>query len=105
LKEQFNVYANPDKETKKAYPYFVDVQSNLVEELNSRVVIPLVQAKLVDEYPKHLCPIVDFQDREYALLTHQMASVSTTILKEPAGSLLEKRDTIIGAIDFLITGI
>lgn len=103
--EQFDLYVNPDKDTKRAYPYFVDVQSKLVDELNSRVVIPLARTKSDNEYPKHLCPIIAYEGKEYALLTHQIASITTANLNKPAGSLLEKRDTIIAAIDFLITGI
>ena len=38
---QFDYYANTDKDTNKTYPYIVDVQDALLNELNSRVVIPL----------------------------------------------------------------
>jgi len=38
---QFTLYENENKNSKKAYPYFVDVQNDLLDELNSRVVIPL----------------------------------------------------------------
>ena len=37
---QFTVYKNEDKATKKTYPYFLNIQNNLLDELNSRVVMP-----------------------------------------------------------------
>jgi toxin CcdB len=103
--KQFDLYTNPDKDTKKAYPYFVDVQSDLMDELSSRVVIPLAKTKSSGEYPQHLCPTIEIDGKKLALLTHQMASVSTSNLSKRSGSLLEHRDAIIAALDFLFTGI
>jgi len=103
---QFDLYVNADKETNKAYPYFVDVQNGLLDTLNSRLVIPLTPvAKSVKHYPDNLCPILKIEGKEFALLTHQMASVSVSLLKKKECSLSESRTEIISAIDFLITGI
>ncbi len=38
---QFFVYENPNRDTKKAYPLLLDIQSNLIEDLTPTVVIPL----------------------------------------------------------------
>jgi toxin CcdB len=38
---QFILYKNLDNNTSKAYPYFVNVQSELLSTLNTRWVIPL----------------------------------------------------------------
>lgn len=38
---QFTLYRNPDEATATTYPFFVDVQSDLLENLNTRLVIPL----------------------------------------------------------------
>lgn len=103
---QFTLYENTDKTTKKAYPYFLDVQSNLISVLNSRVVIPVVSAKnLEKEAPKRLCPIFQIDGNEYALLTHQLTSAPVSILKRPVENLNAFRDEIINALDFLISGI
>ncbi len=104
--KQFDVYTNTDKDTNKTYPFFVDVQSGLLDTLNSRVVIPLTPASKTDKsYPNNLCPIIKIKTKYYALLTHQLTSVSTNFLKKNEGSLISSRDEIIGAIDFLVTGI
>jgi toxin CcdB len=48
---QFTLYKNENKNSKKAYPYFIDVQSDLLVDLNSRLVIPLsAQATLNNCY-------------------------------------------------------
>lgn len=104
--KQFDVYTNTDKDTNKTYPFFVDVQSDILDTLNSRVVIPLTPASKSDKcYPNNLCPIVKIKNKNYALLTHQLTSVSASFLKKNEGSLISSRDEIIGAIDFLVTGI
>ncbi|MFA7554533.1 MAG: CcdB family protein [Spongiibacteraceae bacterium] len=104
--KQFDVYTNTDKDTNKTYPFFVDVQSALLDTLNSRVVIPLTPASKSDNsYPNNLCPIVKIKNKNYALLTHQLTSISVSFLKKNESSLISSRDEIIGAIDFLVTGI
>ena len=104
--KQFDVYANTDKDTNKTYPYFVDIQNDLLDTLNSRVVVPLTPAaKSGKTYPENLCPVIKIKNKNYALLTHQITSVSTSFLKKKEGSLTSRRDEIVGAIDFLVTGI
>jgi toxin CcdB len=103
---QFSLFENNNPETKATYPYFVDVQNDLLDSLNSRLVIPLVSTKTVkDRSIAKLCPVAVINDKSYALMTQQMTSVPFSALKVPAGSLGHMRGEIIAAIDFLITGI
>lgn len=103
---QFSLYKNNDKSTATTYPYFVDVQSELLNILNCRLVIPLTPAELLEnKAPSHLCPIIHIDEGDFVILTHQMASVPTKILREPVNDLSTYRNEIISAIDFLITGI
>lgn len=39
--QQFDVYANPSKKTLRAYPFIVDIQSNTISEIATRIVVPL----------------------------------------------------------------
>ena len=104
--EQFDLYVNTDKDTNKTYPYFVDIQNGLLETLNSRVVIPLTPIGKSDKtYPENLCPVVKIKNKSFALLTHQLTSVSVSFLIKKETSLALHRDDIIAAIDFLVTGI
>ena len=60
---QFTLYRNPDKATANTYPFFVDVQSDLLENLNTRLVIPLTPVELIEKKaPSHLCPIIHLDD-------------------------------------------
>mgnify|MGYP000689651266 CR=1 FL=1 len=103
---QFTLYKNNDRSTLNVYPFFVDVQSELLESMNSRLVIPLTPLELLkNKAPSHLCPTIHIDEGEFVILTQQMASVPTKILTNPITDLSQFRDEIIGAIDFLITGI
>lgn len=38
---QFTVYQNPSAASRKAYPYILDVQHSVIDELSTRIVISL----------------------------------------------------------------
>lgn len=104
--EQFDLYANSDKDSQQAYPYFVDIQHALLNPLNSRVVIPLtLLTQSGKSYPEHLCPVITINHQKYIVMTHQLTSVPVSFLKKNEMSLGEYRDVIVAAIDFLVTGI
>jgi len=103
---QYTLYKNENKSSKKAYPYFVNVQSDLLDDLNSRIVIPLSLYKTLKQTnAKKLCPIIDIDEGCFVLLTHQMTTVPKSILKKEITSLEKFRYEILGAIDLLLTGI
>lgn len=104
--EQFSLYSNENKNSKKAYPYFVDVQSDLLEELNSRIVIPLSSQETLNNINVNkLCPVIKINEAAFVLLTHQMTTVPRSILKKKITTLEQYRYDILGAIDLLLTGI
>ncbi len=66
---QFTLYKNENNHSKKAYPYFIDVQNDLLNELNSRVVIPLsAQETLNNLNAKKLCPTIEIDKGIFVLL-------------------------------------
>ncbi|GHB70395.1 plasmid maintenance protein CcdB [Psychrosphaera saromensis] len=103
---QFSLYINKDKSSSRAYPYLIDVQSDLLSGLESRMVIPLTPLALLDtKAPTHLCPVIQLEEGSFVILTQQMTSVPTKVLKEEVRDLSTFRNEIIAALDFLITGI
>ena len=103
---QFTLYKNENKNSKKTYPYLVDVQNDFFDELNSRIVIPLSAHNTLNQTnAKRLCPIINVNGEQFVLLTHQMTSIPKTMLKKRVTSLENLRYEILGAIDFLVTSI
>ncbi len=102
---QFDVHKNKNPRTRATFPFLVDVQTDLLEPLGTRVVVPLTKvAGLAKKPVSHLTPIVTFDAEPYVLITPQLAGVARTDLGAPAGTLVDEREKILGAIDFLLTG-
>jgi toxin CcdB len=103
---QFDVYQNPSKQTRHAYPYIVDIQSSLISELTTRIVIPLGKlSHFNNEQMKGLTPELSYEGEKLLLLTPQISSIPAKALNKPVGSLSHFRDEIIAALDFAITGV
>ena len=103
---QFTVYLNEDNASNDAYPYVIDIQNALLNDLNSRLVIPLSKhSSLNNTSVKKLCPVLQIDNDKFVLLTHQMTTVPKSILKTSVISLERDRYEITNAIDFLISGI
>ena len=103
---QFDVYRNPSMQSKKHYPYLLDIQSPYISEIATRIVIPLGYAvSFKNEAMTNLTPEISFEDEQLLLLTPQISSVPENILSNPIGSLSHFREQIINALDFAVTGI
>ncbi len=103
---QFDVYANAHAKTNKAYPYLVDVQNDLLDGLNTRIVIPLATADTFKQTViAGLTPAIRYQDEELLLLVPHLSSIPAKLLTKPIGNLTHLRNDIIAALDLAITGI
>ncbi len=103
---QFSVYHNKNAHTKKEYPFLLEVQSNLLSELTTTVVVPFV--KYEDGRTKilnRLTPVFTLGQDDYIMLTPQMAGIQRQALGRLAFELEHARTDIVGAIDFLISGV
>ena len=102
---RFDVYANPGRHADTT-PYLLDVQSDLLDGLDSRVVIPLRSLK---HFPKvklsnRLTPVLRIEGEDFLLETPKMGAVPQRALKSPVASLAEEQSQIIAAVDFLFQG-
>lgn len=103
---QFDVYPNPSKASRTHYPYLVDIQSSLLTDLATRIVIPLGKHSAIgSQSMRGLTPEISFDDEQLLLMTPQISSVPEKHLKHPVGSLSHFREQIVGALDLAITGI
>jgi toxin CcdB len=102
---QFTVYRNRNARSKAIFPLLVDVQSDLLDELQTRVVIPLSKAAALTKRPvSQLTPVIEFEESPYVLVTPQLAGIARSELGAPTGSVARDRDTILAAMDFLLLG-
>ena len=102
---RFEVYPNPGSHANTT-PYLLDVQSDLLDGLDSRMVIPL---RSLDHFakvklPTRLTPVINIQGKDYLLETPKMGAVPQRILKSPVTSLAAEQEQITAALDFLFQG-
>ncbi len=103
---QFDVYINPSKNTRIAFPYIIDIQNPIISDIATRIVIPLGRLEnFRNEKMQGLTPELSYDGEKFLLLTPQIVSIPSKLLKKPIGSLNHFRDEIVAAIDFAITGI
>lgn len=103
---QFSVYRNKNPDSKGVYPYLVDVQADLLEDLQTRVVIPLTKAATLTKKPlKTLTPAITIDGEQYIALTPQLAGIASADLGPRVTVIPEYREALIGALDLLITGV
>lgn len=103
---QFAVHRNPNAATKAAVPFLLDVQSDLIAELGTRVVVPLyTAAAMKGKTLKTLTPTFEIENKQYVMVTPQLAGIARKQLGAQVTDLSARRDEIMAALDLLITGI
>jgi len=94
-----------NQNTRKTFPYIVDVQSSLLESLETRLVIPLMLKSILGEKAIHnLTPCITLKHQEYLVVTPQMAAIHKKHLGTLVDNLRNDRNAIVSSIDFLFTG-
>lgn len=86
--------------------YAVDVQSDILSELSSRVVIPLFPVQSSSERPlEKLKPVLTIEGQDFILATTDLGMVPTLALGKPVANVeAEHREVITAAMDFLFDG-
>lgn len=103
---QFDVYRNTNASTRARIPYLLDVQSDLLEPLATRVVVPLARPEVLGgKLAERLSPLFRVEGRNVAMLTPELAGVSRKLLGERVASLVGERQSIVAALDLVFTGI
>lgn len=102
---QFVAYENLNKATRKTYPHLLDVQSDLLGDLRTTVVLPLSPTSLANRAVlTRLNPVLQVEGSPYVVLTQQIAGIDRKHLGRQVDDLSEYRAEIVAALDFLVSG-
>lgn len=103
---QFTVYRNKNPQSRSTVPFLLDVQNDLLDDLETRVVVPLsVLSTMRGKALRTLMPVFEIEGESFVMLTPQLAGIPKSELGAPVVRLDHYRFQIISAIDFLLTGI
>lgn len=99
---QFDVFRNPRR---GMFPLLLDVQSDLLSQLATRVVVPLASRSRYGTPLSRLNPTARIGRVEYVLVFQEMAAIPVAALGERVSSLAARRGELVAALDLLFTGI
>lgn len=83
----------------------VDVQSNFLDRLRTRAVVPLLLATAAPPPLPDLNPVFEINGASYLMATQLLAAIDRAELRPAIGSLDAYHDTITRALDVLLHGL
>lgn len=98
---RFDVYANPASEDRSAIPYFLDIQSDYLDGMESRVVIPLYLPSRFASPLRGLNPELKVGEKSFIMSTAEIAALPTGVLRRPVVNLASQQLLIQDALDTL----
>jgi len=103
---QFDVFDNPSPRMRDVYPYVVDVQSDLLSALATRMVVPLTVTTLAaTDLPRRLCPVLTVNGQSLMLVPFEAAPLDKRLLRTEVTSVRDRSHEIIAAMDSVLSGI
>jgi toxin CcdB len=103
---QYDVYAHPVPAAREGFPYLIDVQSERLSALPSRLVMPLQRLPRAPQgLPRRLVQTVDVNGETLYLAAHQCAAVPAKLLKKPVASVAVQAAAVIDALDAVVSDV
>ena len=84
--------------------YLLDVQTDLIDRLQTRVVVPLLPTGSTPPPVRRLNPVFDIGGIRYVMATPLLAAVPVTELEPSQANLSMHHDQIVAALDMLFQG-
>lgn len=102
---RFDIYRNTGERAGDT-PYLLDIQSDFLSALDTRVVVPLRRRDRFPDVhlPANLTPTFTVESIECVLETPKLAAVPVRLLRTPVASLAANQFEIVAALDFLLQG-
>ncbi|WP_233859362.1 CcdB family protein [Paraburkholderia sp. HD33-4] len=101
---RFDLYNNPSARSRAASPFLLDVQSDHLGNLISRVVVPLTRVAgnyTGSKVAQDLSPIIDIEGEQFVLETPLLGAIRTSELGSAIGTLRDEQNRIGAALDRL----
>jgi len=101
---RFDLYNNPSTRSGAKSPFLVDVQSDHLGNLISRIVIPLTRVAgnyTASKVAQDLSPIIEIEGEPFVLETPLLGALRTSDLGSAIGTLKDEQSRISAALDRL----
>ena len=103
---QFDAYENPTIAQREAFPYFVVLQSDQLDQYSTRLVMPLARSTAQPAaLPRRLSQTVEVRGERLYLAPHLCATLPQRVLKRPVASLRADAGSFVDALDAVVSGV
>ncbi|WP_282029646.1 CcdB family protein [Paracoccus marcusii] len=97
---RFDVYARPGA----AAGYVLNVQADVLNGLNTRVVVPLLPLGEAPIPAKQLNPVFEIDAEPHVMVTQFLAAIPRALLRSPVANLEDRDSEIMAALDMVLVG-
>ncbi len=102
---QFDIHRNTSAAGGDAdFPYLLDIQSDFLDRLGTRLVVPLMPLARYGTPIERLNPLFEIEGEAHVGVFTEMAGIPHPLLGEAVASAAERRHEIVAAVDFMIQG-
>lgn len=102
---QFDLYRNPNPAARKHAPYLLNLQSDHLEHIATRLCAPVKSAKISSKPIVGLMPEIEIEGELFFVYMQEIAAVPASVLGLRAASAARYRFQLIAAVDLLVSGI
>jgi len=102
---RFDVRANLNRASRARVPFLVELQADMLSTLHTCLVAPLIPSAEFGLPATRLNPEFRIGNRKFVMDTALLAGVPRTLLGERVASLTDRSVDVVGAVDFLVSGI
>lgn len=96
---RFDVYLNPDKSEQALIPFYLDVQSDYIKGLQTRIVVPLWRAGELVSGVEQLNPSFEVAGQSVVMDTPSLGAIPISVLAKKVDSLAAEQLQIQNALD------
>lgn len=96
---RYDVFPNPD-----GPGFALDVQTDLLEGFDTRLVAPLVEKTPKLTLIPRLNPVFEIDGKPYVMATHLLLALPQSLLRNRKANFADRHDDIIAALDMIVHG-
>ena len=101
---RFDVYTNPDRTERKLIPFLLDVQSDHIKGIQTRIVVPLWTQHALSSRLDNVNPEFEIAGQQVVMDTPALGAVPVTALQKKVTNLSPHQLAIQDALDTLFGG-
>ena len=102
---QFDIHRNPNPAARRHAPFIVNLQSDHLEHLATRLCAPAKSRKTSSTPIAGLMPEIEIDGERYVVFMQETAAVPAAVLGLTIASVALNRFQLIAAIDLLFSGV